>query len=587
MGTEESKEMRLYDKKRHGIWSILFSRTGVILLLLIVTIVVYFWFLFRDFKWQPVYTVLAVILHVAVVVSMISSDMDSTAKITWMLMISVFPIFGAFFYIYTRLDLGSYFLRKNFKKLQKKNHEMLHYNKEALRDLKEEAPEVAGLCRYVASTGNYPVYNGNQVDFYELGEYKWAALLEDLKKAEKFIFLEYFIIEEGKMWGQMLKILAEKAAQGVIVRVIYDGTNEIGTLSGDYRDRLKKVGIDCHIFSPLTPFVSTVYNNRDHRKILVIDGKVAYNGGVNLADEYINEVVKFGHWKDTAVRIEGPAVDSFTAMFLEMWVLELEPEKTAQFFVNHTLTADGEALADSGTDSEVSADREPNIRLESDEGTDSEASANREPGAGFESDSGTDSVAADKRTDEYPESLSGYVMPYADNPLDKDKVGETVYIDFLYRAKNYVHIMTPYLILDDVMITALSSAARKGVDVELIVPGIPDRQMVYTLTKSYFKRLMEAGVKIYTYTPGFVHAKIFVSDDCKATVGTINLDYRSLYHHFECGTFLYKVPCIADIERDFLETRKKCHPVTMEDVNSVGWWQRLEGALLRTIAPLL
>ena len=558
MGTEESKELRLYDKKRHGIWGVLLSRTGVILLLMIATIAVYLWLLLRDFKWQPVYSVFAIILHVAVVIAVINSDMDSTAKITWLLIIAVLPIFGPFFYIYTRTDPGSYFLRKNFKKLQKRNHEELHYYKEALRDLEEEAPEVAGLCRYAASAGNYPVYNGNRVDYYELGEYKWAAMLEDLKKAEKFIFLEYFIIEEGKMWGQVLKILAEKAAQGVLVRVIYDGTNEIGTLSGDYRDRLKKVGIDAHMFSPLTPFVSTVYNNRDHRKILVIDGKVAYNGGINLADEYINEVVRFGHWKDTAVRIEGPAVDSFTAMFLEMWVLEFESEKISEFFVDYRLEAAGEASEDKG----------PDDGSEPDEGVDSGA-------------------AADKRTNEYPEIPAGYVMPYADNPLESDKVGETVYIDFLYRAKKYVHIMTPYLILDDVMITALTSAARKGIDVELIVPGIPDKKMVYTLTRSYFERLMKAGVKIYTYTPGFVHAKIFVSDDCKATVGTINLDYRSLYHHFECGTFLYKVPCIADIERDFMETRKKCHPVTMEEVRAMGWWERSKGALLRMIAPLL
>ncbi|MDO4804455.1 MAG: phospholipase D-like domain-containing protein [Lachnospiraceae bacterium] len=530
----------------------------MVILLMIAMIAVFLWFLLRGLKWLPAYSVFAIILHAVAVIAMINSDMDSTAKITWFLMIAALPVFGPLFYIYTRIDLGSYFLRRNFKKLEKRNHEMLHYNKEALHDLEEEAPEVAGLCKYVASTGNYPVYNGNRVDFYELGEYKWEALLEDLRKAEKFIFLEYFIIEEGKMWGQILKILAEKAAQGVLVRVIYDGTNEIGTLSGDYRERLKKVGIDSHVFSPLTPFLSTVYNNRDHRKILVIDGKVAYNGGVNLADEYINEVVKFGHWKDTAVRIEGPAVDSFTAMFLEMWILEFEPEKLSQFFVDHRLNAGGESLAD----------RDLNVGSKSDEGADSGA-------------------AADKRTDEYPDSLAGYVMPYADNPLDSDKVGETVYIDFLYRAKEYVHIMTPYLILDDVLITALSFAARKGVDVELIVPGIPDKKMVYTLTRSYFERLMKAGVKIYTYTPGFVHAKIFVSDDCKATVSTINLDYRSLYHHFECGTFLYNVPCIADIERDFLDTRKKCHPVTMEEVRAVGWWERFKGSLLRTIAPLL
>ena len=211
-------------------------------------------------------------------------------------------------------------------------------------------------------------------------------------------------------------------------------------------------------------------------------------------------------------------------MFLEMWLLEEEPEKTSQYFVNHKLT-----MGDS----------------------------------------------------------TGYVMPFADNPLDKDKAGENVYLDFLYRAKDYVHIMTPYLILDDVMITALTTTARKGIDVELIVPGIPDKKRIYTLTRSYFERLMEAGVKIYTYTPGFVHAKVFVSDDCKASVGTINLDYRSLYHHFECATYLYNVPCISQIKKDFIQTREKCHLVTMEEIKAMKLPEEIGGAVLRTIAPLL
>ena len=538
MGEEENKELRLLDRKRNGIWSVIFSWTGVILLMIAVTVLLYIWILFRHFKFVPVFIALAVIMHLAAIIHLISSNMDSSAKVTWLFVISIFPYFSILLYIYTRVDLGNRMLRKNFRKLRKRNREMLHYNKEALRDLKEESPEVAALCRYVADTGNFPVYTGNKVDFYELGEYKWAALLQDLKKAENFIFLEYFIIGEGKMWGEMLRILADKAAEGVEVRVIYDGSNEFGTLPRDYPKRLEKIGIKCHVFAPITPLLSTVYNNRDHRKILVIDGKVAYNGGVNLADEYINQVVKFGHWKDTAVRIEGPAVDSFTAMFLEMWILEKEPEKISRYFVGHRVAA-------------------------------------------------ADKAAAGRRADEKTESLAGYVMPYADNPLDEDKVGESVYLDFLYRAKEYVHIMTPYLILDDVMITALSSAARKGIDVELIVPGIPDKNLVYTLTKSYFPRLIASGVKIYTYTPGFVHAKIFVSDDCKATVGTINLDYRSLYHHFECGTYLYNVPCIQDIERDFIATREKCHQVTKEDLKAEGFGKKFLGAVLRTIAPLM
>ena len=524
METREREELRLITKKKRGFGRILFSRTGAILLLLLIFMLGYFWVIFNNTIWVKRFVVLIILLHIGIIVEMISNDMDSTAKITWLLVVSAFPLTGAFLYIYTRLDLESYLLRKKFGRLKDRNHELLEYDKEALRGLKAEAPDVAALCRYVADTGNYPVYNGNKVDYYELGEYKWAALLDDLEKAEKFIFLEYFIIGEGKMWGQMLKILADKAAKGVEVRVIYDGTNVISNLPQNYHKKLQKLGIKCHVFAPLRPPISTVYNNRDHRKILVIDGKVAYNGGVNLADEYINEIVRFGHWKDTAVRIEGPAVDSFTAMFLEMWLLEEEPEKTSQYFVNHKLT-----MGDS----------------------------------------------------------TGYVMPFADNPLDKDKAGENVYLDFLYRAKDYVHIMTPYLILDDVMITALTTTARKGIDVELIVPGIPDKKRIYTLTRSYFERLMEAGVKIYTYTPGFVHAKVFVSDDCKASVGTINLDYRSLYHHFECATYLYNVPCISQIKKDFIQTREKCHLVTMEEIKAMKLPEEIGGAVLRTIAPLL
>jgi cardiolipin synthase len=326
------------------------------------------------------------------------------------------------------------------------------------------------------------------------------------------------------MWGEILKILEAKAKAGVDVRVLYDGMLEVSTLPNNYTELLKEHGIKAKVFSPIKPFVSSHYNYRDHRKILVIDGKVAFNGGVNLADEYINEKERFGHWKDTAVMLEGDAAASFALMFLQMWNLD---EKTPVF--------------------------KPYL---------------------------TDGSGAAARP-------SGFVIPYCDCPLDADKVGETVYMDILNRAQHYVHIMTPYLILDGELETALKYAAQRGVDVKLILPGIPDKALAYSLAKSHYKRLFGAGVKIYEYTPGFVHAKVFTSDDTKAVVGTINLDYRSLYHHFECATYMYKTACVSDIERDFQETLSKCRAVTAESIKNEKLSYKIMGSLMQFIAPLM
>ena len=356
------------------------------------------------------------------------------------------------------------------------------------------------------------------------GKRNSEALLEELKKAEKFIFLEYFIIDEGYMWGSILQILAQKAKLGVEVRVMYDGMCEVTTLSYDYPERMKRFGIQCKAFSPLRPFLSTHYNYRDHRKILVIDGKVGFNGGVNLADEYINHIERFGYWKDTAVMLKGDAVSSLTLLFLQMWNIT-EPEPIF----------------------------EPYLVL----------------------------------PDEKPEHSSGLVMPYGDCPLDGNRVGESVYMDILNRAESYVHIMTPYLILDGELETALKFAARRGVDVRIILPGIPDKKLAYSLAKTHYQFLVDAGVKIYEYTPGFVHAKVFVSDDKKAVVGTINLDYRSLYHHFECAVYMYHTECIPAIEEDFMRTLQKCRTVTPESIKNETMFYKVSGKVMKLIAPLM
>ena len=359
---------------------------------------------------------------------------------------------------------------------------------------------------------------GPRADLYR----EFAALLEELQKAEKFIFLEYFIIDEGYMWGSILKILADKAAQGVDVRVLYDGMLEISTLPWDYPRRLEKLGIRCKAFAPIQPFLSTHYNYRDHRKILVIDGKVAFTGGVNLADEYINRKERFGHWKDTAILLRGEAVQSFTLMFLQMWNLtEKEPRWD-------------EALLPSP-----------------------------------------------------PVEAEGYVMPYCDCPLDDYKVGESVYMDILNRAKDYVHIMTPYLILDNEMETALKFAAQRGVDVKLILPGIPDKKIVYILTQANYEILLESGVQIYQYTPGFIHSKSFVCDDEVATVGTINMDYRSMYLHFECGVWMYGSSAVAQVKEDALTTFEQCEQINMDYCRKKKFAVRALRGALKFLAPLL
>ncbi len=336
--------------------------------------------------------------------------------------------------------------------------------------------------------------------------------------------MEYFIVDEGIMWGRILETLARKAKQGVDVRVMYDGSCEFALLPHDYPKRLEAFGIQCKVFAGVTPFVSTHYNYRDHRKILVVDGHTAFNGGVNLADEYINQKEKFGHWKDTAVMLKGEAAKSFTLMFLQMWELDEAKEESSKFLSYPTVLH---------------------------------------------------------------KQAEGYVIPYGDCPLDNDKLGERVYMDILNRSLKYVHIMTPYLILDGELETALKFAAERGVEVALVLPGIPDKAVPYALAKTHYASLLESGVKIYEYTPGFVHAKVFVSDGAEAVVGTINLDYRSLYHHFECATYLYRVGCIGEIEADFQDTIAKSRQVTKETVRGEKWQVKLTGRLMKAIAPLM
>ena len=518
---DNNEVLGLLPKSRKNLLRIIFSRLGLVVITIIAELVLlvgaYLW-AFSYFKWlvlvQFVFTIIMILY-------LFNCSMDASAKLTWLFLIMLAPVPASIFLWFTQKNFGHRMVKERTAELIEATKDMLKQDKETLY-----APELIesgtdDLCRYVNRSGCFPIYKNTSTTFFPSGEAKFEAMLEELKKAEKFIFLEYFIITEGFMWGSILKILADKAAQGVDVRVMYDGMCEISTLTADYPKRLAKLGIKCKPFSAIHPFLSSHYNYRDHRKILVIDGKVAFNGGVNLADEYINKEERFGHWKDTAVMVKGQAVESFTLMFLQMWNL---------------------------TEQEVKWDE---CKVE----------------ASAESD--------------------GYVMPYCDCPLDGERVGESVYMDILYRAKHYVHIMTPYLILDNELETALKYAAQRGVDVKIILPGIPDKKIAYSLAKSHYSQLVKYGVKIYEYDPGFVHAKIFVSDSEKAVVGTINLDYRSLYHHFECATYMYRTSCVSEIEADYQETLKKCSAVTNESIKNEKIFYKVFGAIVKILAPLM
>ena len=519
-----NKATHLLQQGQKGFWKLIFSRTGVITLVLLAQILLMLMSMLAFQEFQTHFMVVYVLFSIFMVLYLFNTRESPSMKLTWLVVIMVLPIAGSLLYLFTRSELGHRMLKRRLADLQQAGQNQLSQNPDTADALRLENPGAAAMTRYVAEFGNFPVYAGADVTYFPLGEDKFSCMLTALEQAENYIFLEYYIVDEGEMWGRVLEILTRKAAAGVDVRVMYDGTCEFYLLPRDYPAKLRELGIQCKPFSPVTPFLSPHYNYRDHRKILVIDGHTAFTGGVNLADEYINRIQRFGHWKDTAVMVRGEAAKSFARMFLEMWAVN---ERVPEF---------GKFLRS------------------------------------------VPAQAADS---------NGFVMPYGDSPLDGERVGEQVYLDLLHRAQEYVHIMTPYLIIDSEMEHALRYAARRGVDVKLILPGIPDKKLPYALAKTHFPRLMEAGVQIYLYDPGFIHAKSFVVDGREAVVGTINLDYRSLYHHFECACWMDGVDAVTEIEKDYQNTLAVCSRVTDETLASTGKLEKWQGFVLKFLAPLL
>ncbi len=522
---------------------VVFSR----LVITIVLVLLQAFFLFASFYWLsnywPVISVILNLLSIILLVYVVNRDLNPAFKLSWAIPMCVFPLFGGLLYLYVEGNLATIAIKKSINRRIEETRPYLQQDKEIRKRLNEKSCSLSAVSRYVENAGGFPTYDNTKIRYFPFGEDKFADLLQELEKAEHFIFLEYFIIYEGATWESVLEILKRKAACGVEVRLMYDGTCAINGLPKGYENRLQAAGIRTRIFLPAVPLFSTHQNHRDHRKILVIDGRVAYNGGINLADEYANITHPYGCWKDTAVKIEGDAVKSFTVMFLQLWY-SIGPESNKKYVPGDYL----KYLP--------------------------------EPPAGKEPAIEEDGKAKGKSED-------GYVMPYGDGPNSSHNLAENVYLDIMNRANRYIHVMTPYFINDNDVVRAFKYAAERGTDVKLIVPHIPDKRIIYDVTRTYYVALLRAGVRIYEYTPGFVHAKVVVSDDNKAVVGSINFDFRSLYHHFECATYIYRNPVIADIEADFQKTLESCQEVTMEYYKAIPWQHRLLGKVLNLFAPLL
>lgn len=502
-----------------------FHRRMLICLLIVLQAAFMVWLIVSGSQFSVSLGRLLKLLSILAVLYIVSHRNKGAYKTLWVFLILCFPIFGGLLFLMVNVQTPTRKMRNQVARAHEKAEPFYTLPEDAYEVAKDATGTHFPQVRYLQNYAGFPVYDHTQTRYFCPGEAMLEELLVQLEKAEHYIFLEYFIVGEGECWNRILEVLKRKAAQGVKVRLIFDDLGCFFTIPNHYDRYLSRFGIECAVFNPFKPVLTVKQNNRDHRKIVSIDGKVAFTGGINLADEYFNVYEKYGHWKDSAVMVEGKAAWSFTLIFLEMWqVCRHADEDYAVFYP----WKDGPCQVPS----------------------------------------------------------DGFVQPYADSPMDTENVGEHVYLQIINEAKDYVYINTPYLILDDSMISALCLAAKRGVDVRIVTPHKWDKLLVHLTTRSYYRELIQSGVKVYEYTEGFIHAKSFVCDDVIATNGTANMDYRSLYLHFECGTWLYGGRAVMETKQDFLETLPLCQTVSEADCSRNPFMILLQESL-RLLAPLM
>ena len=503
---------------------LLMSKYGFSIAIILIELVLVFGIILYMSQIAPIIWVpLVFLISVATVRAIVNRSMSPESKVTW-LIVTFVPVFGPLLY----LMFGERRLsKKELKQLQELNSIAFHENngRQLHLQLQETDKSAYGIINALLHMdSNAEVYDQTDSQFFASGEEMWQQMLEDLKRAEKFIFLEYYIVDEGLMWDSILEVLEEKAAQGVEVKMLYDDIGCMVTLPGDYTLHLRSKGIDAHKFNKVIPRMTVAYNNRDHRKILVIDGQISYTGGINLADEYINRIERFGHWKDSGIRIDGPATQAFTRLFLMNW------------YINRGEISD------------------------------------------------FDQYHLENQT----RFGSGLCIPYGSGPkpIYKTKVGKIVYQNLINQAEDFVYITTPYLIIDYDLTEDIKNAAMRGVDVRIVTPHIPDKKLIQLVTRGAYPDLLSAGVRIFEYTPGFIHSKQIIVDDRFAAVGTINLDYRSLVHHYENAVLLYKTESIADIRKDFEGIFEQSQEIFSDTINPT-WYQMMIKEVTQLFAPML
>ena len=503
---------------------LLMSKYGFSIAIILIELFLVFGIILYMSQIAPIiWVTLVFLISVATVIAIVNRSMSPESKVTW-LIVTFVPVFGPLLY----LMFGERRLsKKELKQLQELNSIAFHENngRQLHLQLQETDKPAYGIINALLHMdSNAEVYDHTDSQFFANGEEMWQQMLEDLKRAEKFIFLEYYIVDEGLMWDSILEILEEKAAQGVEVKMLYDDIGCMVTLPGDYTVHLRSKGIDAHKFNKVIPRMTVAYNNRDHRKILVIDGQISYTGGINLADEYINHIERFGHWKDSGIRIDGPATQAFTRLFLMNW------------YINRGEISD------------------------------------------------FDQYHLENQT----RFGSGLCIPYGSGPkpIYKTKVGKIVYQNLINQAEDFVYITTPYLIIDYDLTEDIKNAAMRGVDVRIVTPHIPDKKLIQLVTRGAYPDLLSAGVRIFEYTPGFIHSKQMIVDDRFAAVGTINLDYRSLVHHYENAVLLYKTESIADIRQDFEDIFEVSQEIFSDTINPT-WYQMIIKEVTQLFAPML
>ena len=509
---------------KHRVLRSVFNRKMLIFLLLLLQIAALVFIVVAQSLKSWLFGFLLSVIGFIIAVRIIVRRGESAYKFTWLFVVIIFPVFGTLFYLLFNYQSSSKRFSEGVRNSEEHMRKYINLAGSDLETAVKKHPEFSINFRYLEKC-SFPVFSGTEAEYLPIGEQMFAELKLALESAEKYIFMEYFIVREGDMWREIFEILKKKAEQGVIVKVMYDDIGSFFGLPKNFRTTLKKHKIECAVFNPFRPFLISMQNNRDHRKITSVDGKIAFTGGINISDEYINKISPFGHWKDSGVKLHGKAAWALTSMFLQMWEFATREKPDYDFFYPYK-------------------DTPCTVK-----------------GAGF-------------------------FQPYMDSPTDAEDVGEHVYMQIINNARDYLYITTPYLIIDDKMLGALALAAKSGVDVRIVTPHVADKKFVHATTRSYYMELIEAGVTIYEYTEGFIHAKTFVSDDKIAVVGTTNLDFRSLYLHFECGVVIYDNPVVAAVRDDFNKIISVSEKVSAAQCKA-KFFKRIWQAFLRLFAPLM